>query len=186
MPHYICSNPHIRLNEGIEAQMYHSDSPRYFSCVRSFDLHNKMPVQYDVGPNFGFIHIAPDEQTKLYFIVVDDNLNRASPQKLHKVMQEQAQFFIDQFIAEHYKESDDKGKWLLLRDYNSFTPGIKIIHFKMHNTFLVSCEKGLHGCATEDDMFEFLTDILEYPDEQVKKGSFNVINQAFTPSDQAL
>jgi hypothetical protein len=186
MPHYFCNNPLLQLKEGIEVLMYHSDPPRYFSCIRSVDLKSKIPVQYDVGPNFGFIHITPDHQARLYFIVVDDNLNRASPQKLQKVMQQQAQFFIDQFINDHYKESEDKGKWLLLRDYNSFTPGLKIIHFKVHDTFLVSCEGGLHGCATEEAVFEFLEDILEYPEEHVEKGSFNVIDPTFTPSSQAL
>jgi hypothetical protein len=186
MPHYFCNNPFLRLNEGIETVMYHSDSPRYFSCIRSLDLKNKIPVQYDTGPNFGFIHIAPDQQARLFFIIVDDNINRASPQKLQKIMQQQAQFFIDQFINEHYKDVEDKGKWLLLRDYNSFTPGLKIIHFKAHDTFLVSCEGGLHGCATEEDVFDFLEDILEYPEEQVEKGSFNVIDPTYKPSAQAL
>jgi hypothetical protein len=117
---------------------------------------------------------------------VDDNINRASGQRLQKVMQEQAQFFIDQFINDHYKESEDKGKWLLLRDYNSFTPGLKIIHFKEHDTFLVSSERGLYGCATEDGVFEFLEDILEYPEEHVENGSFNVIDPTYKPSPQAL
>lgn len=145
-----------------------------------------MPVQYDTGPNLGFIHIAPDQQARLFFIIVDDNINRASFQKLQKVMQQQAQFFIDQFTNEHYKESEDKGKWSLLRDYNSFTPGLKIIFFKAHNTFLVSCEGGLHGCATEEEVFEFLEDILEYPEKQVAEGSFNVIDPTYKPSAQAL
>ncbi|WP_143709239.1 hypothetical protein [[Flexibacter] sp. ATCC 35208] len=185
MPHYICSNPFLRLNEGIETMMYHSDSPRYFSCIQSLDLNSRMPVMHETGLNLGFVHVTPDQQTRLYFIIVDDNLNKASLQKMQKVMQEQAQFFIDQFIAVKYKDSEDKGKWMLMRDYNSFTPGLKIIHFKIHDTFLVSCERGLHGCATEEEVFEFLTDILEYPEQHVGKGSFNLIDPANTPSIQA-
>ncbi|WP_179091407.1 hypothetical protein, partial [[Flexibacter] sp. ATCC 35208] len=176
----------LTLNEGIETMMYHSDSPRYFSCIQSLDLNSRMPVLYETGFNLGFVHVTPDQQTRLYFIIVDDNLNKASPQKMQKVMQEQAQFFIDQFIAIKYKDSEDKGKWMLMRDYNSFTPGLKVIHFKIHDTFLVSCERGLHGCATEEEVFEFLTDILEYPEQQLAKGSFNVIDPANTPSIQAL
>lgn len=166
--------------------MYHSDSPRYFSCIRSLDLKSKIPVQYDRGLNLGFIHIAPNQQPRLFFIIVDDNINRASAQRLQKIMQEQAKFFIDQFTNDNYKESEDKGKWLLLRDYNSFTPGLKIIYFKAHNTYLVSCEGGLHGCATEEEVYEFLEDILEYPEEHVEKGSFNVIDPTYKPSAQAL
>jgi hypothetical protein len=100
MPHYLCHNPFLRLKEGIEALMYHSDSPRYFSCIRSLDLRDRMPIMHDIGPNFGFVHIAPDQQSKLYFIVVDDNLNKATSQKLQKKLHEQAQFFIDQFTHE--------------------------------------------------------------------------------------
>ncbi|WPV66340.1 hypothetical protein [Chitinophaga sp. LS1] len=186
MPHYICSNPFLRLNEGIETMMYHSDSPRYFSCIQSLDLNSRMPVIYETGLNLGFVHVTPDQQTRLYFIIVDDNLNKASLQKMQKVMQEQAQFFIDQFIAVKYKDNEDKSKWMLMRDYNSFTPGLKIIHFKIHDTFLVSCERGLYGCTTEEEVFEFLTDILEYPEQHVGKGSFNLIDPANTPSIQAL
>lgn len=166
--------------------MYHSDSPRYFSCVRTLDLKNKMPVLYDKGGNFGFYHIAPDQQVSFFFIIVDDNINRASFQKLQKVMQQQAECFIEQFITDHYKGIEDKGRWHILRDYNSYTPGLKIIHFKTHDTFLVSCEGGLHGCATEKEVFEFLVNILEYPEEQVKKGSFNIVDPTYKPSTQAL
>jgi hypothetical protein len=186
MPHYFCNNPFLQLTEGIEAQMYHSDSPRYFSCVRSLDLKSKTPLLYDRGPNLGFIHITPDQQPRLFFIIVDDNINRASFQKLQKIMQQQAQFFIDQFINDHYKDHEDKGKWLLLRDYNSLTPGLKIIDVKAFDTFLVSCERGLYSCATEDAVFEFLEDILEYPEEQVEKGSFIIIDPTYKPSAQAL
>lgn len=186
MPHYFCNNPSLRLKEGIETMMYHSDSPRYFSCIRSFDVENKMPVLYDTGPNFGFIHIAPDKRIRLFFIIVDDNINRASFQKLHKVMQQQAELFIDQFISDHYKDAEDKGKWLNLLDYNSYTPGLKIIQFKAHETFLVSSEGGLYSCATEEEMYEFLEDILEYPEKQIEEGSFNVIDPTYKPSGQAL
>src|SRR5262245_54934252 len=124
MPHYICSNPFLGLKEGIEVLMYHSESPRYFSCIRRLDLTSSLPVVAELGPNFGVIHIAPDKQSRLYFIIVDDNLNRATAQKLQKKLQEQAQFYIDQYVYEHYKESEDKGSWLLLRDYNRFTPGL--------------------------------------------------------------
>ncbi|WPQ63347.1 hypothetical protein SIO70_00525 [Chitinophaga sancti] len=186
MPHYICSNPFLQLSEGIETMMYHSDSPRYFSCVLSLDLKNRMPVMYETGPNLGIVHITPDQQTRLYFIVVDDNLNKSSTQKMQKTLRQQAQFFIDQFVAQHYNSSEDKGSWMWLRDYNSLTPGLQIIHFKAHNTFLVSCERGLHGCANEQEVSEFLTDILEYPENHIENGGFNIIDPGPDSSAQAV
>jgi len=181
MPHYICNNPFVKLRQGYEAQMYHSDSPRYFSCVRSIDLKSGKPIVMEPGHNFGFMHITPEGEVQLFFILVDDNLNRAPWPKLQKKLHEQAQFYIDQFALQHYKGKDKKGSWSLLRDYNAVTPGLKIILLQQQDIYLVSHRAGICTCDTEDEVFDFLIDLLEYPEELLEQGDFNVINAQKKP-----
>ncbi len=178
MPHYICTNPFIKLKEDYVAELYHSESPRFFSCVRRIDLKKEKPIFFEVGPSFGFVHITPGEDVQLYFIIIDDNLNRAPWLKLQKKLKEQAQFYIDQFSHQQYKDKKEKGSWSLLRDYNASTPGLKIIHLKAYDSFIVCHERGVCNFFDEEEVFDFLSDTLQYTDGQLEKGDLNIIEFA--------
>lgn len=172
---YLCNNPFVRLKEGIEAQMYHDGSPRYFSYIRTVKVSSAYPMALDVGPNFGFISLSPDDQMKLYFIVISDNINRAPINKLKKNMQDQAQFYVDQLNHRDYLGQEKQSKWMLFKDYSILTPGLQVIEFKTQKTFMVSHPTGLTSYTKEDDLFDFLIDVLGYSQEQLSQGGCNVV-----------
>jgi hypothetical protein len=175
----LCHNPFTRLREGIDTLMYHSVSPRYLSYVLSIDMTSEYPLAMGIGINKGFLYLSATGDPEVYFIVVTDNTNKASAQKLSAVLQQQAQFYANHLNLPN-KGREKQGSWVLFTDYNDQTPGLQIIQIQPQKTFIVSHPRGVTNFPDEEDLFDFLTDALQYSEEVLSKGSYNIIDNKTT------
>jgi hypothetical protein len=84
---------------------------------------SKYPLAMGRGINKGLLYLSATGDPKVDFIVVTDNINKASAQKLSAVLPQQAQFYTNQLNLSN-KGKKKQSSWMLFRDYNKQTPGL--------------------------------------------------------------
>jgi hypothetical protein len=159
---FLCQNPFASYPSIVETNIYHNTSPKFFGSVLAIDPAGPIPQIHYQGDNEPFLYMHPDGRQKLYIILLG-KVSQQPSHKLRNAMQIAAHWFC---ACINTNDTVHKGKgsaWNLLQDVNILTPGLKILEFTEHKTFLLCYPQGIKTFPTSTEMDQFITTSLDYP-----------------------
>ena len=168
---FLCINPLSVPPDGITGYIFHYDAPRFFASIQSIDHDADFKDIHATTPNIIFQYKRGDGLQQLIILTIDLTLSRVSD-KLGAALKQAAGWYAA-CLARQDVVTYSKSGWSLLMDYNRLTPRLQIIELTDYNKYLVSHAEGIFTFDNTDTMDNFLTQTMEYTDEQLEEGHHN-------------
>ena len=168
---FLCINPLSVPPDGITGYIFHYDIPRFFASIQSIDHDAEFKDIHATGGNIIFQYKRGDGLQQLIILTIDLTLGRVSD-KLDAALKQAAGWYAA-CLARQDAITYSKSSWSLLMDYNKLTPRLQIIELTSFNKYLVSHPEGIFTFDNTDTMDNFLTQTMEYTDEQLEEGHHN-------------
>ena len=110
-----------------------------------------------------FRYVRGDGYEQMYVIILTDIIDRATTTKLSQTLQRAVGWYVTCINEEDEKIYAKEGLWTLLSDYNSLMQGVKLLHIKKANTFLLCYPAGVRTFDNREAVNTFLNKSLNYP-----------------------
>lgn len=178
MAHFLCDNPLADNSEGVVNFVYRFRHPYFFGIIRDVNIMDaKSCCLEEYGPNIGFMYKSPDNQLKVFYVVVIKRHGSGTSERIKKALLETANWYANCLNEANPGDGTNKGGFMLLKDYTKDTPGLQILHITGVNPFIVSFEKGITSFGDEKEMFRFFYEVLGYSEKHlVPHGEVTVLN----------
>ena len=132
------------------------------AALFSIDADKHAEINYD-GLNFLFRYVRGEGYEQMYLLMLTDNIDRTTTTKLSQTLQQAAAWYVTCVSEEDKKIYGKKSLWTLLEDYNTLMPGVKLLHIKKPNAFLLCYPAGVRTFASREAVNTFLNKSLNYP-----------------------
>ncbi len=171
---FLCHDPLSVPSESKAGYIYHYSKPRFFAHVLSIDVAAAHPFNHIhyAGGNKMFIYKRGDGRERLFIIMVDQNLDRATV-KIAPALKEAAVWYTATLNKDDTKTYGKSSQVSLLSDLNLLTPGLQIVHLKKLDKFILSYPDGVKTFDDSRSMDAFTNKTLGYSHLQLEDGYFN-------------
>src|ERR1700761_113009 len=163
-PFYLCQNPLARMPVGLIGHVYATVSPRFFAKLYKL---TPFPFESDMylgGSNLLFSYrSAHTGELEYYVIVVKHDLEEAKAERLQKALVKAAEWYATVLSKAAGKRQGKAHELAIAGDFNSRTPGSRILQLSKNGWYLLSHDKAVECFEDFAELQDYLVEFLGYP-----------------------